>query len=107
MFRVIKKRKSPPLKKWRRNSGALVDFAGIFGGGINTLLKKAKDLKEKDFDFDDLLDAACLAVMAKEIGFNALEKIVPIENSKSKEKKISEKIEYPFIAYAINPAKKD
>ena len=109
-FELLKKEKAPLLKK--KSGGGIAErllilqeYLGI--RGINTLLKKAKDLKEKDFDFDDLLDAACLAVMAKEIGFNALEKIVPIENSKSKEKKISEKIEYPFIAYAINPAKKD
>lgn len=60
--------------------------------GIEKLLQEAsKQEKDAFFKFDDLLDAACLAVMAKIIG------------TKENLGKIKEGADdYPFIAYAKN-----
>ncbi len=60
--------------------------------GIEKLLQEARKRGEDAFKFDDLLDAACLAVMAKIIGTK--------ENpGKIKKEGVAA---YPFIAYAKN-----
>lgn len=68
----------------------LKEYLGV--AGIEKLLREAsKQEKDAFFKFDDLLDAACLAVMAKIIG------------TKENLGKIKEGADdYPFIAYAKN-----
>ena len=68
----------------------LKEYLGV--AGIEKLLREAsKQEKNAFFKFDDLLDAACLAVMAKIIG------------TKENLGKIKEGADdYPFIAYAKN-----
>mgnify|MGYP000254889540 FL=1 len=68
----------------------LKEYLGV--AGIEKLLREAsKHEKDAFFKFDDLLDAACLAVMAKIIG------------TKENLGKIKEGADdYPFIAYAKN-----
>ncbi len=67
----------------------LKEYLGF--AGIEQLLREARKRGEDAFNFDDLLDAACLAVMAKMIG------------TKENLGKIKEGADdYPFIAYAKN-----
>ena len=69
----------------------LKEYLGV--AGIEKLLREAsKQEKDAFFKFDDLLDAACLAVMAKIIGTKENCGVI------SKETTFPDK--YPFIAYA-------
>ena len=71
----------------------LTEYLGV--AGIEKLLQEAsKQGKDDFFKFDDLLDAACLAVMAKIIGAK--------ENCGAISKETTFPDRYPFIAYAKN-----
>ena len=71
----------------------LKEYLGV--AGIEKLLREAsKQEKDAFFKFDDLLDAACLAVMAKIIGTKENCGVI------SKETTLPDR--YPFIAYAKN-----
>lgn len=74
----------------------LKEYLGV--AGIEKLLQEAsKQEKDAFFKFDDLLDAACLAVMAKIIGTKENCSVI---TDKGKQMTVPDR--YPFIAYAKN-----